>query len=208
MSVSERVKDDLLEYEGDLYSAVVTLDRLAEDFANGEIDDTFYRKQLQALIRAAYKARINLEKTTQFDVEEFIKKHKLDEKYPKGLEKLRLAEGKEGQIEIPYKELKKIPKKVADYVATNIELLDNLALRSVAKVEYIVPLLDEMKRILESFPGMKKDYWIIEEIETWIKLLEDESPSKLLDDSEIERLSFQAERWRAEFISMIGELSS
>ena len=208
MSVRERVKEDLLENEGELYSAIVTLDRLAEDFANGEIEDTFYRKQLQALIRTAYKARMKLEKTGQFDVEEFIKKHKLDEKHPKGIEKLRLAEGREGQIEIPYKELRKIPKKVADYVATNIELLDNLALRSVAKIEYIVPLLDEMKRILTSFPGVEKDHWIIEEITSWIKILEKEDPSRLLDDSEIERLSFQAERWRAEFISLIAQLSS
>ncbi len=207
MSYKERsMKNDPLEYEGELYSAIATLDRLATDFADGNIDDTFYRKQLQALIREAYKARISLEREGNFQMEEFIKKNQLEEKFPRGIEKLKLAEGK-GTVVIPYQELRRIPRKAADFVATSINLLDHLSLKSVAKIEYIVPMLDELYRILESFPGVDPNYWVLEEINSWRVILSQEEPSKLLPDSDIEKLAFQAERWLGEFRGLVSKLA-
>ena len=195
-----------LDLEGSLYASIATLDRLSREFNEGNIGESFYKRQIKGLIRDAFKARVRLEQIQNFSIEEFIQSQQLKDKFPLGVQKLLLAEGSGEEAVMPYTQLRKIPAKVAEFVSASIELLDFLQLRSVAKIEHIVPLLDDLKRILESFPGIPNDYWVLDEIEKWRQSLSDQDPKKLLEEEEIDQLGFQASRWLDDFRSKLKDM--
>lgn len=206
MTYQRRKQKDPLEIEADLFTAIATMDKLSNYFDKGYLGETNYRRQLKACINDVYKARMSLEKQG-FDIQAFIQREKLEEKYPEGLRRLDLAEGLADESDtLEFKQLKEMPTKVSDYVANAIELIDVLKLRSIAKVEYIVPLLDDMYDILKSFPMLGEDYWSVVEISGWRKELLNEKPSKVLDETACEKLEFDASRWLNDFRKKLKEL--
>lgn len=205
MITSRRPKDPL-QIKADLFAAIATMDKLSKYFDKGLVEETLLRRQLKASISDVFKARIELEKIG-FDIQSFIAEEKLHEKYPEGMRRLDLAEGlSEDSVSLEFKQLKELPAKTADYVANAIELIDLLRLRTVAKVEYIIPLLDEMFAIFSKFPAMEASNWCITEMTGWISTLKDEKPSKVLGEDQSEKLEFDAVRWLNEFRRQLKEL--
>ncbi|MHA2092540.1 MAG: hypothetical protein ACW98K_16970 [Candidatus Kariarchaeaceae archaeon] len=177
----QRRQKDPLQIEADLFAAIATMDQLSKYFDKGLVEETLYRRQF---------ARENIE-----------------EKYPEGMRRLDLAEGlDEESVSLEFKELKELPVKSADYVANAIELVDLLKLRTVAKIEYIVPLLDDMYNILSEFPNFGSSHWCVIEIDGWRKSLLAEKPSMVLPEEQCEKIEFDAVRWLNEFRRLLKEL--
>jgi hypothetical protein len=201
MSYSSRNKSQL-ELEAELFSCIATIDNLSKSFADGILDPGMYRRQLRALIRDAFKSRFQLQKKG-FDLEGFIQREKIVEKYPYGAEKLRFAEGVvpipiDESVEthaMPFGQMKSLPAKTADFVAGAIELIDVLRLGSIARVELIVPNLDDMEAILKEYPGFGDDHEYVKEIINWKEMLEAKPPDEVLEEGLIKRLEFEAVRW-------------
>ena len=202
----QRRQKDPLQVEADLFAAIATMDQLSKYFDKGLVEETLYRRQLKSCISDVFKARIQLERQG-FNLSNFIEKENLVNKYPEGLRRLDLVEGLDSDSEtLEYKELKELPAKSADYVANAIELIDFLKLRSIAKIEYIVPLLDDMHSILLTFPNLGENHWCVTEIDGWRKSLLTEKPSMVLPEEESEKLEFDAVRWLNEFRRLLKEL--
>ncbi len=204
---TKRRQKSLLDHKADLYAAIATIDRLATHFDRGMVEETLYRRQMKAAISDVFKAQMALEEHG-FTIEDFIKERKLDEKFPEGVKRLNLVQGleREEDTSLSFTKLKDLPVKSADYVANAIELIDVLRLRSIARVEMIVPLLDEMYNIVKEFPNLGPDHWVAVEIDGWRKALLDESPSMTLPEEDAERLEFEASRWLNEFRSQISKI--
>ena len=201
MSYSSKNKSQV-ELEAELFSCIATIDNLSHSFADGILDPGMYRRQLRALIRDAFKARFQLQKKG-FDLDGFLDRERIVEKYPYGAEKLRFAEGvapipideSVETVAMPFGEMKNLPAKSADFVAGAIELIDLLRLGSVARVELIVPNLDEMEDILKGFPGYGKDSETVKEIVNWKEMIAAKPPDEVLEEGLIKRLEFEAVRW-------------
>ncbi|NPE08355.1 MAG: hypothetical protein GNW80_08755 [Asgard group archaeon] len=201
MSYSSKNKSQI-ELEAELFSCIATIDNLSHSFTDGILDPGMYRRQLRALIRDAFKARFQLQKQG-FDLEGFLARENIVKKYPYGAEKLRFAEGvvpitiddSVETVAMPFASMKNLPAKSADFVAGAIELIDLLRLGSVARVELIVPNLDEMEAILIDFPGYGKDSEVVEEIKNWKEMLAAKPPDEVLEEGLIKRLEFEAVRW-------------
>jgi hypothetical protein len=204
MSRLRRQKDPL-EVEADLFAAIATMDKLSKYFDKGLVEETLLRRQLKASISDVFKARIRLEQSG-FDIKDFVEREKLAEKYPEGMRRLDLAEGHaDDSVSMSYGSMSDLPAKSADFVASAIELIDLLKLRTVAKVEYIVPLLDEIFAILTKFPKFGDEHWASVEVSGWTKALSDERPSTLMNEEQAEKLEFDAVRWLNEFRRSLRE---
>ncbi|MDH5403637.1 MAG: hypothetical protein OEZ01_14435 [Candidatus Heimdallarchaeota archaeon] len=205
MSFQQRRKKDPLKLEGDLFAAIATMDQLSKYFDRGIVEETLYRRQLKSCISDVFKTRMQLDETG-FNIQDFISRQNLNEKYPEGLRRLELAEGLEDESSIEYTNMKQLPEKTADFVANTIELIDLLKLRSVARVEYIVPLLDDMISIVGKFPNMGSSHWSSVEMDGWRSSLVGERPSMVLNEEQCEKLEFDASRWLSDFRKQIKEL--
>lgn len=201
-------EDKQLELEAELFASIVTLDTLARSYENHEIEPIAYKKQLRSLIKDIFKVRMNLEKLTHFNIEDFIKRERLEERYPKGIKSLRMAEGTEtAEAEvIPFESLKKMPAKTADFVSAAIELLDLTRLKSVARAELILADLEEMLHIISTFPAIPKDHWMVSDLENWKKVIGKYNPQDIIKEDECEKLEFQASRWLNEFRRLLKDL--
>ncbi len=209
-----RVKS-LEELEADLYAITATLDTLTKSFNEGELDPYIYKKQLRSLMRDAFKTRMQLDKL-KFQLEAFLKREKIIEKFPYGAERLRLGEGSKPSIPTSdetsietfgqsFVSVSGIAAKTADVVADLIELIDLAKLRSVARVDILVPNLDDLLLLLEKFPGFGKDYWAYIEIERWRDNLKKESPDKIIDEEMAKNLEYNAIRWLNDFRRRLRE---
>ena len=195
--------------EGSLFSAIAMLEFYDQQYVKGEIDPELYHHQLKSLLTEAIQLRFKLEKNKDFDFEHFILREKLQEYFPNGLKKLKLADGsskldfniilKEG-AKINYKEMTKLPAKAADYVSNTIELIDLIRLRAVATTDRILPLLDEIYGILSQTTDLfGSDYWALKEIDSWRIRLEKEPVGTILSDNELDQLEMQCVRWMNDF---------
>ena len=200
-------ENKILELESDLYASIVTLDNLVQSYDKNEIEQIAYKKQLRSLIRGIFKSRMQLEKTG-FDLEEFVKREKMDERYPKGLKQLRVVEGVEtaDAISIPFDTLKKIPAKTADFVSSAIELIDLTRLKSVARADLLLADIDEMLHILKTFPSIPQDHWAIADMNTWRDIISKYKPQEVVKEEDCEKLEFQAARWLNDFRRLLKEL--
>lgn len=204
---TKRRQKSKLDYEADLYAAVATMDKLASHFDRGMVEEVAYRKQLKSSVNDVFKTQMALEEHG-FDLDAFIAKHKLVEKFPAGMQRLSLMEGgaTEQDTQLSFTGVKELPAKSADYVAHAIELIDVLRLKSIARVELLVPPLDEMYKILLDFPNFGPNHWVTTELNSWRGALLEEQPSTLLEDEDIERLEFEASRWLNEFRGELKKL--
>ena len=199
-------KKSQLELEAELFSCIATIDNLSQSFADGILDPGMYRRQLRALIRDAFKSRFQLQKMG-FNLDGFLEREDIIKKYPYGAEKLRFAEGvapipiseKVETVAMPFQSMSDLPAKSADFVAGAIELIDLLRLGSVARVELIVPNLDEMEDIIKAYPGFGNNSEMFKEIQNWKEMLEVKAPDEVLEEGLIKRLEFEAVRWLNSF---------
>ena len=105
-----------IELEAELYSLIATIDSISKSFADGILDPGMYRRQLRAQIRDAFKTRFQLQKKG-FDLESFLEREKIIQKYPFGSEKLKFAEGivpipideSVETIAMPFDQMKSLP---------------------------------------------------------------------------------------------------
>ncbi len=205
MSYSSKNKSQI-ELEAELFSCIATIDNISQSFADGILDPGMYRRQLRSLIRDAFKARFRLQKLG-FNLDGFLDRESIVQKYPFGAEKLRFAEGvapipigdNVETVAMPFQQMKNLPAKTADFVAGAIELIDLLRLRSVARIELIVPNLDDMEDILKAYPGFGPESDVVKEIINWKQMLETKPPDEVLEDGLIKRLEFEAVRWLNSF---------
>lgn len=199
-------KKSQLELEAELFSCIATIDNLSQSFHDGILDPGMFRRQLRALIRDAFKARFQLQKMG-FNLDGFLDKEDIIKKYPFGAEKLRFAEGVTPitmnenieTVAMPFQQMKNLPAKSADFVATAIELIDLLRLGSVARVELVVPNLDEIEEILIEYPGYGKESEMVKEVQNWKKMIEAKPPDEVLEEGLIKRLELEAVRWLNSF---------
>ena len=200
-------EEKILELEADLFASIVTLDNLIQGFEDNEIEQIAYRKQFRALLRGIFKARMQLEKVG-FNLEEYIKREKLEERYSKGIRQLRVAEGVETAeaISIPFDTLKKMPSKTADFVSSAIELIDLTRLRSVARADLLLADIDEMLHILKTFPSIPEGHWVINDLNNWRDILSKYKPQDVIKEEDCEKLEFQAARWLNDFRRLLKEL--
>jgi len=205
--IMTKSEENILELESDLFASIVTLENLVLGFENNEIEQISYRKQLRSLLRGIFKARIQLEKTG-FNLEEFIKREKINELYPKGTKHLRVVEGVEtaDAISIPFDTLKKMPAKTADFVSSAIELIDLTRLRSVARADLLLADIDEMLHILKTFPSVPKDHWVINDLNNWRDIISKYKLQEVIKEEDCEKLEFQAARWLNDFRRLLKEL--
>jgi hypothetical protein len=188
-----------IDLQADLYSAIATMDKLATHFDRGMVEEVNYRKQLQSSINDVFKTQMALEEHG-FKMDDFISRHQLKDKFPAGVQRLNLVQGEDSSQNIlSFTGVKALPAKSADFVANAIELIDILRLKSISRVELLVPPLDEMFKILSEFPNFGESHWVTTELNGWRKALLDESPSTLLEEEDMERLEFEASRWLNEF---------
>ena len=206
-SQKRRVRRDVsaqqIDIEADLFASIATIDNLSKSFERGMVNGPLYKRQLQGLIKDAFRARMKLNQM-DFELEEFLEVNSLATKYPSGVQKLQLFEGT-GDIEgedvqvMPYESLRQLPAQSADYVANSIELIDLLRLRSIARVDMIVPLFEDMIHILPSFPSGEENDWVVDDIKKWKHSLEPLDPDEVLDEETATRLEYQAVRWLNDF---------
>ena len=105
----------------------------------------------------------------------------------------------EETVKINYEVMAKLPTKVADFVSNSIELTDLIRLQSIATVERLIPLLEDLRKILISAEMFGEDYWVIKEVDSWIKRLYSKEPGSIPDEAELERLEMHVVRWLNDF---------
>lgn len=188
------------ELEGQLYASIGTLDLLSRTYDRGELDPNIFHKQHKNLLSTIVSIRAALE-GYQFDLDEFIRKEELGNKFPYGLRKLRITEGLDENIQdrIDYGQIKKLPSIAAEFVANSIELLDLMRLEAIATVDRILPYLDELISILTKVSVYGSDHWVTRDIDAWISWMDTQKPGQLLKQDELRKLELQASRWLSDF---------
>lgn len=221
MSTSENVKpherdvNSRLQLEGELYAYIATLNMLDRSYENGLIDASTYKNQLEQHIRDIMEIRSRLEKEG-FDLKRFLEENQILEKYPYASAKLRLASSDGITIrpadEIPMEALRVSPSslasKTADVISNLITLSDSLQLTDYARIDIIVPILDELLLQLEKFPGLDgKEYWVYKEASKWRDRLKDLPPDMVLEREDARKMEYDAYRWYRDFKQRLKDLN-
>lgn len=192
--------DDL---EAEFFGCIATLDELSASFEKGLVESTVYRKQHRSLVKDAYKIRQNLD-GTGFNLQTFLERESIAERFPRGAKAVQLLEGDdsvdgEKVAFMPFEKLKRLPQQASEFVSNSIELVDMLRLRTVARVEFLIPALDAMKAVMTDYPGFGEDSSEFKEIVDWLQVLEKKKPSEILEGRVAENLELSATRWLNEF---------
>lgn len=200
-----------LDLEADLFAAIVTLEKITKGYQQHEIEQIAYKKQLRALIKNIFKSRMRLEQIGGFKLDEFIEREQMDQKYSLGVRQLRVAEGVEtpdsiSTVALPFDSLKRMPRQTADFVSSAIELIDLTRLKSVARADLILADLDELIHITETFPSIPDDFWIINDMKDWRKIVSNYDTQEVLKEQDCEKLEFQTSRWLNEFRRVLKDL--
>ena len=193
--------------EASLYSAISMLHFFTIAYEKGDLAQEVYSKQLKSHLLEAIQLRFKLEKDKKFNWDEFVKENDLLELFSEGIEKLARVTGSsdidaaldEETVKIDYHEMKKLPTKAADYVGNAIELMDLIRLQSVATVERLIPLLEDMKKLIVSSKIFDIDYWAIKEMDMWTEKLYHMKPGTIPSDEELERFEMYVVRWLNDF---------
>jgi len=221
MSSVERVKqrqkpeDSRLQLEGELYGCIDTLNMLSNSYESGIIDASTYQKQLEWHIKRIVSIRSKLEEKG-FDLKKFLEENQILEKYPRASAKLRLAASDgvtvRSEDEIPIEALKVSPSslasRTAEIISNLITLIDSLQLKDYARVDIVVPILDELLLQLENFPGLEgRDYWVYKEASKWRDKLNDLPPDMILEQEDAKKMEYEAYRWYRDFKQRLKDLN-
>jgi len=201
---SKKERARILAYEGELYASVATLNFLTMEFTEyATVPPAKYRRYLRSLLRSIENAQHSLEQLG-LGVHDFVKREELEQRFPKGTE--ILEKHLQGILVIPSYDLTQLPRKSAKFVGTCIELIDLLRLGELARVELLLPLLEDLARVLESISFIGGGYWSVKDIREWIKTLELERPETILSESLARKLELQADRWLRDFKGQLSNL--
>lgn len=221
MSVAEKMKprhggENLrLQLEGELYGCIATLDMLSKVYESGLIDADTYRRQLEWHIKRIVNVRSRLEKEG-FDLRKFVEENQILKDYPLASAKLHLIASDgvtiRSEDEIPMEALKVSPSilasKTADIISNLITLMDSLQLKDYARVDVIVPILDELLLQLEKFPGLNgTEYWVYKEAKVWRDKLKDLPPDMILEEEDAKKMGYNAYRWYRDFKQRLKDLT-
>ena len=77
--------------------------------------------------------------------------------------------------------------------------MDIIRLQSIATVERLIPLLEDLRKILLSAKMFGEDYWIIKEVDMWIQRFYAKEAGTIPDNEELERLEMHVVRWLNDF---------
>ena len=210
----ESESEDQLELEAELYSCIATLDMLGRSYDNGLIDASTYSRQMRAYIQRIISVREKLE-VRGFDLARFIEREKIIEKYPNAAVKLRIVKLDETVMrpeeEIPLEIVKFSPAKLAtetaDLVSNFITLIDCVQLGDYARIDNIVPIMDDIILLLENFQGLNdKNYWVYKEITAWRDKLKNEPPDLVIDAEDAKKIEYDAVRWFKDFRQRLRHL--
>ena len=202
------------ELEAELYSCIATLDMLGKNYNNGLIDAATYSLQMRSYIQKIIDVRKNLEEKG-FDLTQFIEKEKIIESFPDAAVKLRIIKVDEKSMrpeeEIPLEILKFTPAKLAtetaDLVSNFITLIDCVQLGDYARVDNIVPIMDDIILLLENFTGLHdKNYWVYKEITAWRDKLKNEPPDLVIDSEDAKKIEYDSVRWFKDFRQRLRQL--
>ena len=204
IELSKKEREWILTCEGDLYASIATLDFLTVEFTeHATVPPDKYMRFLRSLLRSADKAQHALE-NLGIEVPIFIERENLSQNFPKGTEILN--KHLKGILVIPSYDLTQLPRKSAKFVSICIELIDLLRLGELARVELLLPLLDDIAQVLESISFIGGDYWSVKEIREWIKTLELERPESILSENLAGKLELQADRWLRDFKNQLSNI--
>jgi hypothetical protein len=203
-----------LELEAELYSCIATLDMLGKNYDNGLIDASTYSRQLRAYIQKIIDVRKKLEEKG-FDLTRFIEKEEIIKNYPNAAAKLRIVKLDETEMrpeeEIPLEIVKLSPAKLAtetaDLVSNFITLVDCVQLGDYARIDNIVPIMDDIILLLENFTGLDdRNYWVYKEIIAWRDNLKNEPPDLVVDSEDAKKIEYDAVRWFKDFRQRLKQL--
>ncbi len=203
-----------LELEAELYSCIATLDMLGKNYDNGLIDASTYSRQLRAYIQKIIDVRKKLEEKG-FNLTQFIEEEEIIKSYPNAAAKLRIIKVDETEIrpeeEIPLEILKLSPAKLAtetaDLVSNFITLIDCVQLGDYARIDNIVPIMDDIVLLLENFTGLDdRNYWVYKEITAWRDKLKNEPPDLVIDSEDAKKIEYDSVRWFKDFRQRLKQL--
>ncbi len=203
-----------LELEAELYSCIATLDMLGKNYDNGLIDASTYSRQLRAYIQKIIDVRKKLEEKG-FDLTRFIEKEEIIKNYPNAAAKLRIVKLDETEMrpeeEIPLEIVKFSPAKLAietaDLVSNFITLVDCVQLGDYARIDNIVPIMDDIILLLENFTGLDdRNYWVYKELIAWRDNLKNEPPDLVVDSEDAKKIEYDAVRWFKDFRQRLKQL--
>jgi hypothetical protein len=204
LQLSKKELERILNHEGELYASVATLDFLTTEFTeHGTISPDQYRRYLRSFLNNVEKAQKSLERQG-IGVFDFVAQEGLAQQFPKGTE--ILEKHLKGVLVVPSYDITQLPRKSAKFVSTCIELIDLLRLGELARVELLLPLLDDLARVLESISFIGCEYWSVKEIHEWVKTLEPERPETILNENLASMLELQADRWLRDFKDQLSKL--
>lgn len=204
-----------LQLEGELYGCIATLNMLSSSYESGLIDAATYQKQLEWHIKRIVNIRSKLE-DEGFDLKKFLEENQILEKYPYASAKLRLAASDgvtvRSEDEIPMEALKVSPSslasRTADIISNLITLIDSLQLKDYARIDIVVPILDELLLQLEKFPGLNgTEYWVYKEASKWRDRLKDLPPDMILEQEDAKKMEYEAYRWYRDFKQRLKDLN-
>jgi len=202
--LSKKELERILNSEGELYASVATLDFLTIEFTeHGTVPPDKYRRYLRSFLKNVEKSQKSLE-SQGIGIFDFVAQEELAQQFPKGTEVLE--KHLKGVLVVPSYDLTQLPQKSAKFVGTCIELIDLLRLGELARVELLLPLLDDLARVLESISFIGGEYWSFKEIHEWIKTLEPERPETILSENLASMLELQADRWLRDFKDQLSKL--
>lgn len=203
-----------LELEAELYSCIATLDMLGKNYDNGLIDASTYSRQLRAYIQKIIDVRKKLEEKG-FDLTRFIEEEEIIKNYPNAAAKLRIVKLDETEMrpeeEIPLEIVKLSPAKLAtetaDLVSNFITLVDCVQLGDYARIDNIVPIMDDIILLLENFTGLDdRNYWVYKELTAWRDNLKNEPPDLVVDSEDAKKIEYDAVRWFKDFRQRLKQL--
>ncbi|MGQ9719743.1 MAG: hypothetical protein ACUVXA_00270 [Candidatus Jordarchaeum sp.] len=202
------------ELEAELYSCIATLDMLGKNYENGLIDAATYSRQMRAYVQKIISVRKKLEEQG-FNLTRFIEEEQIIKNFPNASAKLRIVKIDETEMrpeeEIPLEIVKLSPAKLltetADLVSNFITLIDCVQLGDYARIDNIVPIMDDIILLIENFTGLNdKDYWVYKEILAWRDKLKNEPPDLVIDSEDAKKIEYDAVRWFKDFRQRLKQL--
>jgi len=204
-----KLTPEQLECEAEVYACIATLNSLIYNFEKGNIDMSTYKRQVQSLIEDIMKSKVKLE-STGISMEEFLREEEIVEQYPFACEKFQFLESPEtleSFIESLAVTKADVASGTAEIVTNLITLCDYTKLGGdMARVESLLPLVDELLSLLQNFPTTRKDYWGLDLLREWHKRLSSLPYDTVLAPDQTKRLETDAVRLFNDFKRRLREI--
>jgi hypothetical protein len=204
-----KLTPEQLECEAELYADIATLNSLISNYDKGNLDVSTYKRQVQSLITDIMTEKIKLERTG-ITMEQFLEGERILERYALACEKFKLLDSNatlESFVESLAVSKADVATSTAEIVTNLITLSDYAKLGGdMAKVESLLPHLDQIISLLEKFPTTRKDYWGLKILRDWRDKLSMLSYDSVLSNDEAKRLELDIVRLFSDFRRRLREI--